>query len=64
MTSQGIRITDCPLTCTGTEDFANTVFGIIESIAQHPTLLIEYHSVIIDHILRSLAQLISASSGK
>ncbi len=48
----------------GTEDLIHTVFAIIEAIAQHPTILHEYHTVIIDNILCSLAYLISSSLGK
>ena len=47
----------------GTEEFMHTVFAVVEVIAQHPTILIEYHQIVIEKILPPLAQLVSSSVG-
>ncbi|XP_022082290.1 serine/threonine-protein kinase ULK4-like isoform X3 [Acanthaster planci] len=47
----------------GTTDFIKTVLSILEAVAQHPCILMEYHSVIIENILPALASLVSSDNG-
>ena len=49
---------------SGSEEFIHTVFAIVEAVAQHPNILMEYHSLVIDLILPPLAMLVASSSGK
>ncbi|XP_033625022.1 serine/threonine-protein kinase ULK4-like isoform X3 [Asterias rubens] len=48
---------------SGTTDFINTVLSILEAVAQHPSILMEHHNVIIENILPSLASLVSSENG-
>ncbi|XP_038077861.1 serine/threonine-protein kinase ULK4-like [Patiria miniata] len=48
---------------SGTTDFINTVLSILEAVAQHPSILMDYHSVIIENILPALASLVSSDNG-
>ncbi len=41
----------------------HTVFVIVEAIAQHPTLLLEFHPTVIDKLLPPLSQLVSSTAG-
>ncbi|EDO33899.1 predicted protein [Nematostella vectensis] len=45
------------------EDLAYVVLSIMESITQHPPLLLEHHVVIVDDILPPLASLVSSTNG-
>ncbi|KAK6166744.1 hypothetical protein SNE40_023371 [Patella caerulea] len=46
----------------GATEFINTVMSILEGISQHPTIIIQYHQVVTETILPSLATLIKSSN--
>lgn len=48
---------------TGRDDFIQTVFVIVEALVQHPSLVVQHHTVIIDKMMPSLADLVNSSSG-
>ena len=48
---------------SGTDEFIHTIFAVLEAIAQHPAILTEYHGLVIEKILPSLAALVSSQSG-
>ena len=47
----------------GSEEFLHTVFAVVESVAQHPDILAEYHTLVINHMLPPLAVMVTSSSG-
>ncbi|ESO86237.1 hypothetical protein LOTGIDRAFT_220770 [Lottia gigantea] len=53
---------DASSAAIGTTEFINTVMSILEGISQHPSLLIQYHQVVIETILPSLATLIKSQN--
>ena len=48
----------------GSEEFLHTVFAVVESVAQHPDILAEYHTLVINHMLPPLAMMVTSSSGR
>ena len=48
----------------GLEEFVHSLFGVVESLAQHPTLLEEYQQLLLDRILPPLATLVSSPNGE
>ena len=45
------------------EDLISVVLSIAEAITQHPPILLDYHSVVTQHLLPPLAALMSSSNG-
>lgn len=65
-----VKSIDSGSTCIGTaagpnaaEDMTNVVLSIVEAVTQHPALVRHRHAAIVEHILPSLAALVSSSSG-
>ncbi len=48
----------------GVEEFENTVFALVEAIAQHPAIMLDHCALVIDLLLRALAALVSGGQGE
>lgn len=46
------------------DDFSHSLFAIVESMAQHPTVLTDYCPLVVDKILPPLAALVTSTVRK
>lgn len=45
-------------------EFVNTVMSVVEGISQHPTLLMDHGSIVMETLLPTLAELVVSQNGK